>query len=124
MADGNFVDGSCWRCGTVNDLTIVPIDGAKPICRRCAAIVTNECEHECRGCGRTFSRLDGMHSTALDPDGELRTQDQRWRTRGETEWQTRPEIIVRVICAACCPAKTHDDGEWCSIMHPVAVPGE
>lgn len=130
MADGDQVDGVCRVCATANDLVDVPIivDGekAKPLCRRCFAELMNSVAHTCRGCGRTdLTRAIGMHSTPLEPDGSLVLQMRKVRHLDDPqypEWRDEPDVINRVICAECCPAKLHDDGEWCSVMSPYEVP--
>lgn len=130
MADGDVVEGVCRRCGTPNDLVPIPftINGQQPkLCQRCYAETLNSTAHTCRGCGRTdLTRLTGLHSTPLEPDGSLQLHERQVRHPDDPqypEWRTELDVISRVICVDCCPAKTHDDQEWCSVMSPVEVPG-
>lgn len=113
----------CPRCGSNEDVRTLPfvINGQNPvICRTCETKVYNETPHTCRGCGRTFTRLDGMHATVLEVDGTLKFNDRHYRNRDTgAEWD-EPEFISRVICVNCCPAAEHgEEHGWCSIMEPV-----
>ena len=115
-------DHPCRVCGTTEGVQPLgfSINGSSPyFCRPCYAKTLNETPHTCRGCGRIFGRKDGMHSTPLEPGGELVLQEQQRRNSGEEDWHIELEFINRVICAECCPAPEHDDGIWCSIMEPV-----
>lgn len=122
----------CRVCGTFDDLVqavfIINGERPKPMCRRCMAERMNTVAHTCRCCGRTdLTRLTGMHTSPLDCDGNLQLQDRQVRNTAsddpaEREWHPEPDVVNRVLCASCCPAKLHDDDEWCSVMAPWPVP--
>jgi hypothetical protein len=110
---------SCEECGRFSDLTRL---GQKELCNTCFNQHMNGVIHTCRGCGKPFTRLSGMHSTPLEPDGSLVLQARQVRDGPDKPWYYEDDVISRVICADCCPATEHNDGAWCSILTPWGSP--
>lgn len=113
----------CRNCGTTENVREMPfsVNGANPVlCGDCYRDTMNNVKHKCRGCGREdVSRLTGMHTTPLEPDGTLQMHDRQVREGRDEPWHPEPDFISRVICADCCPAQEHDVEPWCTIMSPV-----